>query len=148
MTHIASISSLAAVVMLSAGVVAQEAPKDAAAKALASVQGVWTVVTIGGQSLADGGMDMSLTFTSDKYAQTMNGVVNERGTIKIDPGKKPMTMDLHIQEGDDAGKLQLAVFAVDAGTMTLHLNQPGATDRPADLAAREGYFLVVLKKVK
>ncbi len=112
------------------------------------MQGTWAVVTINGQALADGGMQMSLTFTGEQYAQSMDGAVNERGSIKINPAKKPMTMDLNIAEGDDAGKLQLGVFAVEGDTMTLHLNLAGATERPTDLVAKDGFFLVVMKKAK
>ncbi len=143
-----SIGSIAALLMLTAGVAAQEAPKDAAAKALATVQGSWTIATINGQSLAEGGMQMSLVFTGDKYAQVSNGTTDERGSIKIDPAKKPMTIDLNITEGNDAGKLQLGVFGVEGDTMTLQLNQAGATERPAGLVAQDGYLFVILKKAK
>lgn len=134
--------------MLTAGVAAQEAPKDAAAKAVASVQGTWAIATINGQSLADGGMQMSLVFTGDKYAQVTNGSTDERGTIKIDPAKKPMTIDLNITEGNDAGKLQLGVFGVEGDTMTLQLNMAGETTRPTGLVAQDGYLFVVMKKAK
>jgi hypothetical protein len=39
--------------------------------------------------------------------------VNESGTFKIDTAKKPMTMDLTITEGSDAGKAQPGI--VDGG---------------------------------
>jgi uncharacterized protein (TIGR03067 family) len=106
---------LATVFALAVPAATQDAAKEAAAKALASVQGTWAIVTVNGES--NGGMTMSLTFTGDKYAQTTNGAVDERGAIKIDPAKKPMAIDLIITEGNDAGKLQLGIFELNGDTM-------------------------------
>jgi uncharacterized protein (TIGR03067 family) len=122
-------------------------PADPNAAALASLQGKWVINSLNGQT-AEGGMEISLTFTGDKYAQTMNGEVNERGTIKLDASKKPMTIDLIITEGGDAGKTQLGVFEVTADKLTANFDIPGAGQRPADLAPREGSLLFVATKAK
>jgi uncharacterized protein (TIGR03067 family) len=120
------------------------APKDP----LPALQGNWAITTIGGQPLADSGTEMSLTITGDKYAQTVNGEVNERGTFKVDTTKKPMTIDLIITEGPDAGKTQLGVFELKDDTLTGNLNTPGVASRPADFAAQEGLILFVARKRK
>lgn len=120
----------------------------AAAKALASIQGTWVVASINGQALADSGMEMSLAITGDKYAQTVNGEVNERGTLKLDPSKKPMAIDLNIVEGNDGGKLQLGVIEVTGDTMTGKLGTPGEPTRPTSLMPEEGYFIVVAVRRK
>ena len=57
--------------------------------------------------------ELSLTFKGNTYLQTFGGNVNESGTFKIDTAKKPMTMDLTITEGSDAGKAQPGI--VDGG---------------------------------
>jgi uncharacterized protein (TIGR03067 family) len=123
-------------------------PADPNAAALASLQGKWVINSLNGQSAPEGGMEISLTFTGDKYAQTMNGEVNERGTIKLDASKKPMTIDLIITEGSDAGKTQLGVIQVTGDKLTANLDMPGAGQRPADLAPREGSLLFVATKAK
>lgn len=137
---------LATVFALVVPAVAQDPAKDAVAKAVASVQGTWAIATINGESL--GGMEMSLTFTGEKYAQTTNGAVNERGTFKIDPAKKPMTFDLTITEGDDAGKLQLGIFELNGDTMTVKLAIPADPTRPTALAQSDNGLFVIMKKAK
>ena len=143
MSYLVGLSIVAA---LSAGSLTQAGkPPDAAAKALASIQGTWNVISINGQALADGGTTMSLTFTGNKYVQTVNGTVNERGTISVDPSKKPMHVDLVIVEGDDAGKKQLGTMEVTGDSMTSALSLPGAAERPAGLT---GEIVFVAKRSK
>ena len=141
-----------AVILVAAGValgstlVAQEKP--AADKGVPALQGVWNVLTINGQATADAGMTMTLTITGDKYVQAVNGNANERGTIKVDQSKKPMTIDFNIMEGDDTGKPQVGLVDVAGDTMTMKLGTPGNTTRPSGMAAEEGFFLVTAKKSK
>ena len=49
----------------------------------------------------------------------VNGTVNERGTVTLDPARTPVAIDLTIQEGDDAGKLQVGVIAVEGDTVVV-----------------------------
>ena len=97
--------TLAAVALVSAAPGAQ----GAATKALAPLQGTWTITSINGQDPAASGTTMTITFTDDKYTQTVNGTVNERGTVKLGTDKKFTTIDLAITEGDDANKLQVGL---------------------------------------
>jgi uncharacterized protein (TIGR03067 family) len=135
-----------ACLVLASGVAAQTPKPPAAAKALDGLQGIWVIKTFNGQPAGEG--EVSLTITADKYAQTVNGTVNERGTVTVDPSKKPTTIDLNIQEGDDAGKLQVGLVAVEGDTMTLKLNTPGSATRPKDLSVEEGFFVVVCARKK
>ena len=139
---------LAAVVAGASTVSAQGPTKEAVAKALAAIQGTWVIQSINGQSPADMGAEMSLTFTDAAYAQTVNGAVDERGTITIDPSKTPMTIDLTITEGNDAGKVQPGIFEIKDGVMTCKLTFPGETRRPTSLLPEEGFLLFVAKKAK
>ena len=138
--------SLAAALLVTAGLAAQTAKPSASSQALTTAQGTWIIKTFNGQPAGEG--EVSLTITGDKYAQTVNGTVNERGTLAIDPAKKPMTIDLTIQEGDDAGKLQLGLVEIAGDTMTLKLNVPGTPTRPKDLSVEEGFFVVVCSRKK
>jgi len=133
--------SLAAALLVTTGLAAQTAKPPTPAEALKPAQGTWVVKTFNGQPAGEG--EMLLIITGDKYAQSINGTVNERGTLAIDPAKKPMTIDLTIQEGDDAGKLQLGLVEIAGDTMTLKLNVPGSPTRPKDLSVEESFFVVV-----
>lgn len=116
-------------------------PPNAMSKELTSLQGTWVLTSVNGSSVADSGSEISLTFTGDKYVQTVDGDVVERGTVKLDPSKKPMVMDLNILEGGDAGKLQLGVVQISEKLLTGKLNTPGSTDRPTDFAPADGFFV-------
>ena len=141
--------TLTLLVMLTFGasVIAQQPPADAA-KTLAAFQGRWVVSTINGKSIAGAGSEMALTITGDAYAQVVDGTVTERGTLKIDTARKPMTIDLTIKEGDDAGKPQVGLIEVSGDTMTLHLSMPGSTTRPTSMALAPGFVLFTAMKTK
>ena len=131
----------------STGVYAQAGAKDAAAAkaATAALQGTWILTTVNGEPLSE---ELALTIAGDKYHQTVNGTVNERGAIKIDTTKKPMTIDLAIAEGSDAGKTQLGIIEVTGDTIRGNLDTPGAGQRPTDFNIKDGAIMFVGKKKK
>lgn len=132
-------------IALAASVPAQESKPPAGTEAL---QGVWVITSINDQSAREGSPEMTLTFTGDKYHQTLGGEVNERGSTKIHGSKKPMTIDLIITEGTDAGKTQLGIIEVTGDTVRASLDIPGAGQRPADFTVKEGVIVFVGKKKK
>ena len=142
MTHF---SVLLASIALAAGIGGQ-AGKPQARPASTPVQGTWVVASINGQNAPSGAEEMTLTFSGDKYEQALGGQVNERGTFKVDTSKKPMTIDLAIGEGSDAGKAQLGIFEVTGDTMKLHLDAPAGGQRPTDFTAKDNAFMVIAKK--
>ena len=142
MTHF---TVLLASLALAAGIGGQTG-KPQGKPASTAVQGTWVVASINGESGPAGAQEMTLTFTGDKYEQSLGGSVNERGTFKVDASKKPMTIDLAIGEGSDAGKSQLGIVEVSGDTMKLHLDSPGAGQRPTDFASKESSFIVIAKK--
>ena len=89
---------------------------------------------------------MTLTFTGEKYQQAVGAEVNERGTFTVDASKKPMSLDLVIVEGSDAGKTQLGIFEVTGETMRANLDMPGAGQRPADFTIKEGGVMFAARK--
>ena len=132
-----------AVLTLTAVTFAQDAKK-----AGASLDGTWTLASINGKSM-EGGPSLQLTFEGGKYHQSLDNNVNERGTYKIDTSKKPMTIDLSIAEGDDAGKTQLGVFEVTGDKLRANLGLPGATERPKDFTISEaGLMFEAARRVK
>jgi len=127
-------------------VTAGQAPADDVKKELDKIQGSWAVVTMNGQAVPSEAQ-FFLVFKGDKYEQWTNGVVNERGSMKLDPKTKPLSLDLIITEGDDAGKTQPGLYEfTDAETLSVGLAIPGNTTRPASIAQAE--LQVVLKKAK
>jgi uncharacterized protein (TIGR03067 family) len=90
-----------------------------------------------------------LTVKGDKYTFHFNDLTEE-GTIKLDPGKKPATIDLAITEGEDKGKTQVGIYKIDGDTITVCLAAPGAKDRPIDFKSTEenGHILATIKRAK
>lgn len=119
---------------------------DDVKKELDKLQGNWAVSTFNGQ-MVPAEAQAFLSFKADKYEQWNNGAVDERGSIKIDPKAKPMTIDLIITEGNDAGKTQPGLYEfTGADTLSIGLATPGNTTRPTAIANAE--LQVVLKKAK
>ena len=145
-----------AVAIAAAPLVSAQAPQTAAPKTppqvvkptgvLASVQGVWKMTTTNGQDVAAAGQDITITITGNSYVQTVNGQVVEKGTFKIDETKKPMTIDISVVEGDDAGRTQVGIFELKGDTMTGKLSEPGGTTRATDFSVTEGFFTFVMVK--
>ena len=122
------------------------AVQDDVKKELDRIQGNWAVTTFNGQTVPSDAQAF-LVFKGDKYEQWTSGAVDERGSIKVDPKTKPMSIDLIITEGNDAGKTQPGVYEfTDADTLSIGLAVPGNTTRPAAIAQAE--LQVVLKKAK
>jgi len=124
--------------------VAQTKP-PVVSKAMAPLQGTWVLTTPSGQSLADGA-ELAFVVTGDQYAQSINGEVNERGTIKLDVTKTPWWIDLVITEGKDAGKTQIGVLELKGDTMTGLLKFPSDTVRPTKIAPEPNAIAFVGKK--
>ena len=115
-------------------------------KELEKLQGKWAIATFNGQDVPSEAQSF-LAFNGDKYEQWNNGSVDERGSIKIDPRTKPMSIDLIITEGNDAGKTQPGVYELtDSTTLWIGLTTPGNTTRPSAIANAE--LQVMLRKVK
>jgi uncharacterized protein (TIGR03067 family) len=130
-------------VALAAQVSAQQ-PK--ATNPAATLQGTWVLTSMNGQNAPEGSPEISLTFTGEKYNQAIAGQVNERGTFTVDASKKPMSLDLVITEGDDAGKTQLGIFEVTGDTLRVNFDAAGGGQRPADFTAKEGGIMFAAKK--
>ena len=123
-----------------------QSAQDDTKKELEKLQGNWVITSFNGQDVP-AEAQFFLAFNGDKYEQWNNGTVDERGTIKVDPKTKPMSIDLIIAEGGDAGKTQPGVYELtDATTLSIGLAVPGNTTRPSSIANAERQ--VLLKKTK
>jgi uncharacterized protein (TIGR03067 family) len=138
---------LAALLVLTIGLRAQT-PSPELSKELKALQGTWVLTTADGQSMDGGATEIDLAVTGDKYTQTANGQVVERGSIKVDGSKNPIAIDLMIQEGDDANKTQLGVLQIGENTITCKLASPGTTERPKDFVPTDGSFTFTARKAK
>ena len=116
-------------------------------KALSDLQGTWVFTTTNGNDMT-GQPEITITITDNKYVQTVNGEVVERGSFKIDDTKKPMQVDLSIAEGQDAGKSQIGVFELSGGVLKTKMADAGITTRPTDFAPADSAFVFTAVKKK
>jgi uncharacterized protein (TIGR03067 family) len=143
-----------AVVVTGAGVAAVVPRALAAADDTAKVkaelkklQGTWVDVYAekAGEKLEVG--DHELKFDGETFRVSDHGRVQEKGTIKLDPSKDPMEIDLRLQEGEQEAKTALGIYAWDGENLKLCLGEPGGGPRPKDFTtAPEGRILIVLKR--
>lgn len=123
-------------VILTLGVIGSwavaEAPKDAVKKDLEQFQGKWVVVSreLDGRKVpADTIKPTTLTVQGDKYTVRMGDTTVERGTIKIDPAKKPKTIDATSTEGENRGKTYHGIYEIKGDTAKDCFARTG-TERP------------------
>jgi uncharacterized protein (TIGR03067 family) len=132
--------------------VAAEDQKDDAKKDLDKLQGTWKAESAeaDGNALPDEVVkQMKLVVKGDKYTFTA-GPMEEKGTLKLDPSKKPAEVDIMIEEGEDKGKTQLGLYQLDGDTFKICFGRAGEKERPKELAAKagSGTGMFVLKREK
>ena len=124
------------------------APGGDAKKDLDKLQGRWTAEVDGKKA--------ELKFTKDNFALTVgdgNKEFTYKGTIKIDPSKKPKHMDLTITEGErHKGETSHAIYELDDDTLKWCAGEPGKADRPSEFPTKEGEspsgIYVIYKRAK
>jgi uncharacterized protein (TIGR03067 family) len=129
----------ASALVLSVSVSAQGTIK----KEFQPLQGGWSLVRAEGQAVPPG--MAGLMFIGEKYEGLSSGKVDERGTVKLDPSTKPMSIDLVITDGESAGKTQLGLIEITGDTMKLTLAEPGEKTRPTPGSP---YGELILKRIK
>ena len=136
----------AACLLVTVGLVASaQTPAAKVDPALVPLQGTWVISSINGQPL---GVEMALVFKGNAYEQVVNGSVDERGTITVDAKKKPLSIELAIGEGNDAGKKQPGIVEVTADSMKLKLAFPAATAAPTAFGVEDGFLMVEASRKK
>jgi RNA polymerase sigma-70 factor (ECF subfamily) len=143
-----------AVVVTGAGVAAvvagalAEADDSAKVKAeLRKLQGMWVDVSgeKEGEKLGAGG-ELQLRFDGETFSMSHNGRVEETGTVKLDPSKNPMEIDLQFQ-GKNEGKTALGIYAWDGENLKLCVGEPRVGTRPRDFTSNpKDRVLLVFKR--
>jgi len=129
------------------------ADEKTAKKDLDALQGVWKVEGLtqdGKQATAAQLKEMTFTIKDNKYTVMVGGKEAESGTIKLDPDKKPKTIDFSIQTGNDKGKSQQGIYELNGDNLKFCMSAPGKADRPIKLAAaaNSGHILTTLKRAR
>ena len=86
------------------------------------------------------GKKITLEFAKDNFTIDFDGKMF-KGTVKVDPKKKPKEMDFTIKEGGNdmyTGKKALAIYEFDGDKLKWCASEPGKDKRPTEFPATEG----------
>jgi uncharacterized protein (TIGR03067 family) len=138
----------------------RRADEDKARKELEKLQGTWKTVASEseGQKIeaTGGGVAMpTVTIDGDQYLvnypqSQSKGRKLSGTTIKIDPSKKPKTIDFTKADGSDEGKPSKGIYQLDGDTLRICFNPDKDGERPTEVATKSGSRVryVVLKRGK
>jgi uncharacterized protein (TIGR03067 family) len=130
--------------------VAADDPKEEAKKELEKLKGTWQITAAEREGQKTDDLNKSkLVVTGDTFTVEENGKELFKGSVKLDPSKKPKTIDWMIMDGDGKGKTALGIYTLDGDNLQLCWGQPGK-ERPSGFTAKAGTrdLLVVLKREK
>ena len=127
-------------------VAADEPKDDAVKKEWKALHGNWTVVSIevNGTKVPEdkiGGRDAA--FKDKQYS-----IHDFRLTVKIDPTKKPKTIDMDGKDGNGKPLSMMGIYDLDGDTLKICFAKPGTKDRPGQFKTRPntGESLIVYKR--
>ena len=112
---------------------------DKAEKDQEALQGTWQPETInqaGQAAPAEALKEFTFVIKNNTYTLSVGGNELENGTFKLDSSKKPKTIDLEIQSGNDKGKKQPGIYELEVDTFKVCLAFPGESDRPKELVPK------------
>ncbi len=136
------------------GATADDPPKKVptAAEELQRFQGTWKV-----EAWEEGGKALTATdlksrgafFGGNIFIFKRDGKGFQAGTLQIDPGKSPATVNLSVREGEGKDDVMLGIYLLEGDTLKLCFDPKGQT-RPTDFKPDEktGCTRLTLKKPK
>lgn len=124
--------------------------KDDAKKELKAMEGTWQVTSMendGQKTPEEEAKQFKVILKGNEYTlKQLDNTVNQ-GTFKIDPSKKPKTIDIMPKEGDNTGATMKGIYELKGDTQKACWGSPDK-DRPTKFSSEGGYTLIVYKKIK
>jgi uncharacterized protein (TIGR03067 family) len=116
-----------------------------------SMDGTWlaTEAELAGEKFPDEiRKSIKLVVKDGKYTVTV-GTTTDKGTVKLDPSKKPMALDVTGTEGPNKGKTILAIYEKTGDTLKVCYNLGGKA-RPTEFKTEKDsqLFLITYKREK
>jgi uncharacterized protein (TIGR03067 family) len=141
MTSLRWLVALGLACVLMAGLAADDKSDEAK-----KLDGTWVVAsaTFDGKAL-DEMKDGQVTIAGDKFTIKSKDGKETKHTFKVDPSKKPKTMDLMLVKKEPNAAPGLVVYELDGDTLKLAIGPPDK--RPTELTDK-GHPLVILKRKK
>jgi uncharacterized protein (TIGR03067 family) len=98
------------------------------------------------EPLDEQGWEPRVTFSGDTFVVTLaDGSIPIKGTYKLDPTRKPKTIDWSDAIGEDAGKTLLAIYTLEGDCFAFCAAYPGQ-ERPTEFSTRPGQVLRISQR--
>ncbi len=93
--------------------------------------------------------NVRLRFAADKLI-IREGDQKREATFRLDPARKPSTIELVPDDGPNKGKKALGIYQLSGDTLTLCLTLQEGKDPPGDFTAKagSGRVLLTLERIK
>lgn len=131
-------------------VVAAPAPPEKEKKDEDKIQGTWIVVSVedGGRADADK-VGVKLVFEGDMVT-IKDPKHEEKAKIKLDPAKKPKTIDITPGEKGAPAKVVQGIYELNKDELKICFTRGGGGARPTEFVSKAGsdVSLIVLKREK
>jgi uncharacterized protein (TIGR03067 family) len=138
--------ALSVALALAGGASAQEDAKKEQAK----LQGKWQITKMEVENKEFPPEDLAklkISIEADKFITTKDDGEQEKNSFKLDPAKKPQTIDVTPLGGPLEGQVLQGIYALEGETLKMCLALPGGT-RPDAFTAGEQRVFLTLKRVK
>jgi uncharacterized protein (TIGR03067 family) len=124
--------------------------EEAARRELEKLQGNWTAVAyeVDGKPASEKELKaMKLSIAGDR-STFQSGDVTRKGTYRLDPTRKPKTLDIVFTEGPDKESSYQAIYKLEDDQ--LEVCHGAGKDRPSEFASKpgSGYVHVIWKRTK
>jgi uncharacterized protein (TIGR03067 family) len=115
-------------------------------------QGTWQV-----EAWSEGGKPLSAAdlkkrgvfFGGNVFVFRRDGKVYQAGSVQLEPGRSPRTVNLSVKDGEGKDGVMLGVYAFDGGTLRLSFDPSGqARPKGFDADPEAGFAVVTLTKPK
>lgn len=132
--------------------IAADSGRDLATKERKRLEGTWTITSVvrNDNPLPEDKLkDAKFVFQGERFAQQLGDKTLAKGTFRLDPGKKPQTIDLTMSEGEEKGKTILGIYELEDDVLKICGAGPGG-ERPTEFAAKDGsgHTLITCQRMK
>lgn len=114
---------------------------------LAKLQGDWKLIAgqSAGQIMPPAVITNFSMSVKDSMYEFRNSEETERGTMTLDPGKKPTQVDILISDGSFKGQKQLGIYELNGNKIKFCLSMPDDPKRPEKFESTEGNKCIIFE---